>query len=740
MKNRVLIIGLLIFANVSYAQQNEKKEKNIDEVTITKTKKAIEQKADRTIFDFSEQAHLNSGNLMEGVKKLPGLIVSDVAGMMYQGKQLDVYMDGRPLNIGGNQLQAFLEGMPANAVERVEIITQPGSEFPATSGGAIINIITNKNAQKYLTATYSGRYAFSNYDKFRNRTNNSLLLNAKNKYFGWQLNFGQNYRESFRESIVDKISNIFTDQVQRGYFVKSALTFDIGKDRLLINYDVNHNNNDTDNNSSGYTAIKTQTNPDVYKIFDYATEDFGKTKNWRNDFSATYQVRFNDKAKKLDLNASYNIFDTDYVLDGTQTLTNSNISTTKENNLETTSKQNVATFKIDYSQPLKILDEGKISFGGLYEKLDFDTKFYTLTNLEYQRQTASTYAELQMKKKKFDFTIGARAEAYDISGVARKTDERTKQIVTSDLYPFKKFSLFPNASIQYNFIKQVYFALNYNRKIQLPNVSWLNPNNTNYQNESVSFGGNPNLQPTIFNNFEAKISMFDYAFIGYNVSLAENQSVQYAEKMYFDKNNPQIDGREAYVTRNGFTNLNSMKIHNFNVGLPIPFMLFTKGIKETMKFNVNPDKMNFLYIYSGYQLHELPNNSNKGFWIFNFMAQFLLPKDIKLVANYATMTKGNWYFYRMNKPWMNSFDLTATKKFLNDKLTVSVFANDIFRTNRNAVTSLYNNSNLYLGNNFDAQNFGISINYKLPTKNKLAKEAPNLLKQDKKEDSGLPNQ
>ena len=191
------------------------------------------QKADRTIFDFSEQPHLNNGNLMEGMKKLPGLIVSDVAGMMYQGKQLDVYLDGRPLNIGGNQLQAFLEGMPANSVERVEVVTQPGSEFPATSGGAIINIITNKNAQKYLSATYSGRYAFSNYDKFRNRTSNSLLLNAKNKYFGWQLNFGQNYREGFRESIIDKISGVFTDQIQRGYFVKSALTFDVGKDRLL---------------------------------------------------------------------------------------------------------------------------------------------------------------------------------------------------------------------------------------------------------------------------------------------------------------------------------------------------------------------------------------------------------------------------------------------------------------------------------------------------------------------------
>ena len=171
-KNYIIAIGFLLTTTFVFSQNTKNetlKEKQIDGVTLTKTKKAVEQKADRTIFDFSEQAHLNTGNVSEGLKKLPGLIVSDVAGMMYQGKQLDVYMDGRPLNIGGNQLQAFLEGMPANSVERVEIVTQPGSEFPATSGGAIINIITNKNAQKYLSATYTGRYAFTNYPKFRNR-------------------------------------------------------------------------------------------------------------------------------------------------------------------------------------------------------------------------------------------------------------------------------------------------------------------------------------------------------------------------------------------------------------------------------------------------------------------------------------------------------------------------------------------------------------------------------------------
>lgn len=728
-----IAIGALFFGHFLLAQENKKtetKEKHIDEVTITKTKKAIEQKPDRTIFDFSEQAHLNTGNLSEGLKKLPGLIISDVAGMMYQGKQLDVFMDGRPLNIGSNDLNTYLEGMPANSVERVEVITQPGAEFPATSGGAIINIVTNKNAKNYLSATYSGRYAFTNYDKWRNRTNNSLLLNAKNKYFGWQLNFGQNYRENYSNSMTDAIAQVFSDRIQRGYFLKSAVTFDIGKDRLLINYDLNKNNNDNQIQSSGYFPLVNEGSPT--RIIDYTTRDQTNSQNLRQEASATYQVKFDDKAKKLDITATYNHFNTDFDQNGIRSEDNIQYSY----QLPNSSKQNVGTVRVDYSQPIKLLDEGKLSFGGFYEKLNFDAFNGRFTNLDYSRQTASSYLELQTKLQKFDFILGLRAEDYDISGIT-KSEDTNQTIIQKDIIPFKQFRFFPNATVQYNFAKQVYFMMNYNKKIQLPNINSLNPNNPNYQNGSIQFGGNPNLQPTVFNNFEAKISAFDYAFIGYNVSIASNQNAQVAEKIYPDPDNKIINGRDAFTLRNSFVNLSEMKIHNFNFGMPIPFMLFTKGLSETLKMNVNPDTMNFLYVYFGYQVHDVPDFKTKGFWNYNLMAQLILPEKIKFVATYNNMTKGNWFYYYMEKPWYHSLDLTATKKFMKDQLSVSIFANDVLKTQENAVRSVYKDANVFLGNRFDAQNFGISFNYKIPTKNKLAKENPNLLKKDKQDDGGI---
>ena len=699
-KNHLLSMFFLGAIFTLSAQEEPKKAVELNEVAIVKTKKAIEQKADRTIFDFSSQPSLNSGSLLEGIKKLPGLIASDVAGMMYQGKQLDVFMDGRPLNITSNELNSFLEGMPANAIEKIEIITQPGAEFPATSGGAIMNIITSKNAKNYLSATYTNSTNFTSYDHLRWRINNSLLLNAKNKYFGWQLNVGQNYRESAVWTSLTKnennttsiLSNTEADRFGRTNFAKSALTFDIGNDRLLFNYDVNYSNNNSNTLGNGPG---------------FSNNDDSYTDALRQDFVVTFQKKFEDKSKKLDFKFNYNSNQNDFTLNSRA----NNIAI-----LDNASTQRLYNAKVDYSQPIAFSDEGKISFGGLYEALLFETQNMEIVNLDYQRKTAAAYSELQTKFDKFNFIVGGRAEDYNITG---KTN-------TADLIPFKQFRFFPNASAQYNFSNSVYFNVNYNKKISLPSTSALNPNNTNYQNPNIDYSGNPNLQPTIFDNYEAKLSAFDYAFIGYNVSSAQNQVIS---RVLLTDN----------VVLNTNINVPQIKIHNFNVGLPIPYMLFTEGLKETMKMNINPDKMNFLYVYTAYQFHQIPEIKTNGFWMFNLMSQILLPKDIKFVANFNyIMSKGNYFYFIAEKPFNNTLDLTFSKKFFKDQLSFSISADDILNSNRFVFSSV--GTPLLLANKNDTRRFGFSVNYKIPTKNKLVKEDPNLLNKEKKEEENILNQ
>ena len=713
-KKLTAAVVALLFSQLYFSQEKsnpELKEKEIEGVVITKTKKAVEQKADRTIFDFSEQEYLNTGSAMEGIKKLPGLIATDVAGMMYQGKILDVYLNGRPLNISTNDLTSFLEGMPANSIEKIEVITQPGAEFPASSGGAIMNIITNKNANKYLTATYSGNYAFTNEDKFRSRTNNSLSLNARNKYFGWQFRVGQSYRESEMISNQDNLVFSNTDRIARGTFAKAGVTFDLGNDKLLLNYDVYSNNNDNVTLSNGSFRLPSDL------INNFTALDAAKTNSLRQEAVITYQKRFDEKNKKLDFQAGYTRSDNDFYQDNIYNQSTVNGLQNQGRLLDNNSVMQVSNFKVDFSQPIEILDEGKVSFGGLYENQIFDTESKGITNLDYQRNTASTYLEFQAKLKKFDFVLGTRAENYDISGTTRLTDAGGI-LQEQALIPFNKFKLFPNASIQYNLMNQVYLALNYNKKITLPSISALNPNNNTFTGPNSTITGNPYLQPTIFDNFEIKLSAFDYAFIGYNVSSIDNQVAQ-------------LLSREGDVIKNEQVNIPNMRIHNFNIGMPIPFMIFTTPLSEIMKVNFNPDKINFLYVYAGYVKHEIKEIDPKGMFILNLMAQIMLPSEIKMTANYNVLSKkAGFYYFESERPFNERFDLTFSKKFLNEKLTVSVYGNDLFNTQ---VTQLHSRplvgNSVFLYNKTDTRNFGFSVNYKIPTKNKLAKEDANILKQ-----------
>ena len=714
-KNLSSAVLALLFSQLYFSQEKtnpEPKEKEIEGVVITKTKKAVEQKADRTIFDFSDQEYLNTGSAMEGIKKLPGLIATDVAGMMYQGKILDVYLNGRPLNISTNDLTSFLEGMPANSIEKIEVITQPGAEFPASSGGAIMNIITNKNANKYLTATYSGNYAFTNEDQFRSRTNNSLSLNARNKYFGWQLRVGQSYRESEMNSNQDNLVFSNTDRISRGAFAKAGVTFDLGNDKLLLNYDVYNNNNDNVTLSNGSFRLPSDL------INNFTALDAAKTNSLRQEAVITYQKRFDEKNKKLDFQAGYTRSDNDFYQDNIYNQSTVNGLQNQGRLLDNNSVMQVSNFKVDFSQPIKILDEGKVSFGGLYENQIFDTESRGITNLDYQRNTASTYLEFQTKLKKFDFVLGTRAENYDISGTTRLTDS-AGILQEQALIPFNKFKLFPNASIQYNLMNQVYLALNYNKKITLPSISALNPNNNTFTGPNSTITGNPYLQPTIFDNFEIKLSAFDYAFIGYNVSSIDNQVAQ-------------LLSREGDVIKNEQVNIPNMRIHNFNIGMPIPFMIFTTPLSEIMKVSFNPDKINFLYVYAGYVKHEIKEIDPKGMFILNLMAQIMLPAEIKMTANYNVLSKkAGFYYFESERPFNERFDLTFTKKFLNEKLTLSIYGNDLLNTQVTQLKSkpLVGNS-VFLYNKTDTRNFGFSVNYKIPTKNKLAKEDENILKQN----------
>lgn len=103
------------------------------------------------------------------------------------------------------------------------------------------------------------------------------------------------------------------------------------------------------------------------------------------------------------------------------------------------------------------------------------------------------------------------------------------------------------------------------------------------------------------------------------------------------------------------------------------------------------------------------------------MSQILLPGKVKFTTNYNTSNRGgNYYYYVAKSPFSQQLDITFSKKFLSDNLSVSLYANDILNTNKQYLNMA--GTNLMYSSKYDTRRVGFSLNYKIPTKNKPERE------------------
>lgn len=247
----------------------------------------------------------------------------------------------------------------------------------------------------------------------------------------------KSYKESLLNSVITDIITLNNDKYLRYNYFRPSITFNFNKSRLIFDNDLSSNNDDNFINDKN-NVVKT------------------KNKILRNDFVTTFQKIYDDRQKKFEAKLIYSLFNNDFY----------------QNNLlsKNSSNQKNYSFSIDYSTPFNFLEKSKVNIGGKYDKEIMNISHNNISSLELDRNTFSSYIELQSKLNKFDLIAGVRGEKYENIGNAGQNE-----------ILFNKFQLFPNASIQYNIMNSVFISANYNKKIKLPSISLLNPNNTIFQ-------------------------------------------------------------------------------------------------------------------------------------------------------------------------------------------------------------------------------------------------------------------
>jgi hypothetical protein len=148
-------------------------QKEMAGVTVTTAKPFIVMKNDKIVVNVAQSPVAAGGNVYEAVKKAPG--ITDMQGLQFRGKNVTVYINDKPSRLGGEDLKNYLSSMPANTVERIEVITNPSAKYEA-SGGPVVNIILAKNKDLGTNGTVTAGTGAGRYGRF----NSGISLNHRN--------------------------------------------------------------------------------------------------------------------------------------------------------------------------------------------------------------------------------------------------------------------------------------------------------------------------------------------------------------------------------------------------------------------------------------------------------------------------------------------------------------------------------------------------------------------------------
>ena len=709
---------------------SKEKASTLNEVQIYGNKKQfIKVESDKTTVSIKDNAMLNSGSSFDAVKKLPGVITSPTGSLTLNGKGVAIYIDGSPSTLSGTDLQNYLSSLPANAIEKVELIHNPGASFDANSSGSVINIVTSSKRLKGVNASFNMNYNFNKYQK----PSPQLLLNGKEKNLSWQTMAGFNYIDSEDKMKNSQTFTSFSPEKQlvqenlrlvtnRNAYFRSGVNYKLTKmSNLLLNYNLTvANDRDVTTSSTLGDAI------------DFNDNAITKTKNSNHELSLQYKTKLDTLGRTLDVTAFSNFFNRNplresrgYEPTSGNSFNNGNIDFGLANYYL---KYDFAIpfQKMDFSintggkyNIIKVQDYGKYNINSASDAI-FNSNVYGKTiDFDYSENNLAFYAEARKKIKKFSFTAGIRFEDFT---VVRNASTLTDKI------EYKNTNFFPNASALYELNSQMNVSASYSKKINQPNYNTIDPNNSSVFNQYNSSVGNLGLKPTFFDNYELKFSAFQFVQLGANFTLAKDDS-----RFVFQAKPGEL------VSNQSFQSFDKIKTFSAFLSFPVPLDYFFKGKEEFQKRMNTIDKMNYIYFNVNYVKSTIEGYSfpftNKAVTNYSAQSQIMLPWEITNTMTYFILPKGTWEIYQIEKP-IQQFDISFNKDFMNKKLKVGLHCFDVF--NANEINALV--SGLNLDTRFhqkqDTRTFRVSITYNFGNL-KLEKENTTIDTEKVKQGSGM---
>ncbi len=675
----------------------------LDEIEIIAETTTVEIKLDKKIYNVGKDLTVRGGTVSDVLDNVPSVSVDVEGNVALRGNEnVRILINGKPSGLVGISSSDALRQLPAESIERVEVITSPSARYDAEGTAGILNIILRRsklqgfNGAITANAGYPESAGISGNINFRTGNLNIFNTTSYNysKYPGNSSSYTQYFNREFDSNgnfIADN-PDTFLDEKNDYDRVRKGLTTNFGlewyiTDSASLTGSVSYRNGDNERNTTN-TSIQLDEN----KQFISENKRFDPEEEKDNviNYSLNFTKNFDTSGHKLSMDFQYE----DNSEDEFSSVFVQDINTELVSTLE---EQKRILLQTDYVLPIGEKSQFELGYRGNFNDQDTDYQVYFLddntnnfelnTNLSnflnYREYINSAYTQFGSKiGNKFSYLLGLRLENTRIT-----VDQPTSGDFNKNDYT----GLFPTVNLSYELSENENVTLGYSRRIQRPRSWFINPFPSRSSVTNI-FRGNPELAPSYSGLFDigyykkfGKVSLNTSAY--YQHATDVFSFVNYATDNYYifdtnqtvNENDPNFDDLNSQynlvpVIERSPINLATENRYGFE---------FTVTYKPIPKWNVNANFNIFQQSITGTDPSGLSLDNENVSWFARLNNKYTLPGKIEWQT--SLFYRGPSEDARNKSDGMFSTNMAFSKDIFNDNASISFNVSDLFNTRKRSM-------------------------------------------------------
>ena len=512
--------------------------KTLKEVQVTGQRSQMKLEVDRKTFTVDEVLAAAGGSVADLLQNIPSVEVTTDGEVSLRGNSsVEVWINGKASGLNSDNRGEILQQIPAESIERIEIIDNPSAKYSPEGTAGIINIILKRDRRAgYYGSANMGVNQKGGWNVGGNINYSSKLLDAYanigyRKRKGSGGNIGEQYYKDANGQLNDyQLSSGDNYDKGGGLFARGGLTFHLTQsDDISLSGMTMQGNHSRDNLTTyRYGSIDNGVETDDRVMNRYT---WGDGDHHMYNAELAYTHKFNEQGThKLEASLSYNKWSSDgsnEYLNDTLFLTPSTLHPSPSSYTYQYRPMNINNrnweAKIDYENQISRTLKLEAGYNGRFshentpqsskeywsntesaqrlspDDTHLNEDYYFYNRFIYDMDVHALYATANMKFGKLGVMAGLRGEYWKVD---TKSDAKNPDGTIYQIAPFQKdyFQLFPSLFLNYELTKTSQLQLNYTRRLRRPWGGQLNSFKNTRDASMIEFG-NPQLTPEFTNSF-----------------------------------------------------------------------------------------------------------------------------------------------------------------------------------------------------------------------------------------------